>query len=46
MRLTLREFKAEYELYKNDFDYELLLRATNTTYEKAKLKARQAEEWF
>ena len=46
MRLTLREFKKEYELYKNDFDYELLLRATTTTYEKAKLKARQAEEWF
>lgn len=46
MRLTLREFNAEYKIYKNNFDYELLLRATNTTYAKAQQKATQAEEWF
>ena len=46
MRLTLREFKAEYQLYKDDFDLELLLRLTRTTYAKAKEKAQQAEEWF
>lgn len=46
MRLTLREFKKEYQLYKDDFDLELLLRVTRTTYEKAKQKAQQAEEWF
>lgn len=45
-RLTLREFKAEYQLYKDDFDLELLLKVTRTTYEQAKLKAQQAEEWF
>lgn len=46
MRLTLRDFKKEYQLYKDDFDLELLLRVTRTTYEKAKQKAQQAEEWF
>lgn len=46
MRLTLREFKKEYQLYKDDFDLEMLLRVTRTTYEKAKQKAQQAEEWF
>lgn len=45
-RLTLREFKQEYQVYKDDFDLELILKTTGTTYEKAKLKARQAEEWF
>ena len=46
MRLTLREFKAEYQLYKDDFDFELLLKLTRTTYEQAKTKAQQAEEWL
>jgi len=45
-RLTLREFNAEYQLYKDTFDYELLLRLTRTTYAQAKKKAQQAEEWF
>lgn len=45
-RMTLREFNAEYQLYKDDFDFELMLKATHTTYENAKAKARQAEEWF
>ena len=42
----MREFNAEYQLYKDDFDLELLLRLTRTTYAQAKLKAQQAEEWF
>jgi hypothetical protein len=46
MRLTLREFNAEYQLYKDDFDLELLLRATRTTYALAKKQERQNEEWF
>ena len=46
MRLTLREFNQEYQIYKDDFDYELCLRLTRTTYEQAKQKARQAEEWI
>jgi hypothetical protein len=44
--LTLREFNAEYQLYKNDFDMELMLKLTRTTYAQAKQKATQAEEWF
>lgn len=44
--MTLREFNKEYQLYKDDFDFELLLRLTRTTYEQAKIKARQSEEWF
>ena len=46
MRLTLRQFNKEYQIYKDDFDLELLLRLTRTTYEKAKFKAQQSEEWF
>lgn len=46
MRLTLRQFKKEYQIYKDDFDLELMLRLSRTTYEKAKEKAQQAEEWF
>ena len=46
MRLTLREFNKEYQIYKDDFDLELLLRLTRTTYEQAKRKARQSDEWF
>ena len=46
MRLTLREFNAEYKLYKDDFDLELVLRVTRTTYEQAKKQEQQNEEWF
>lgn len=42
----MREFNAEYQLYKDDFDLELLLKLTRTTYEQAKKKAQQSEEWF
>lgn len=44
--MTIREFNAEYQLYKDNFDYELLLTMTQTTYAQAKRKAQQAEEWF
>lgn len=46
MRLTLKEFNNEYQLYKNDFDLEMMLRATKTTYAKAKRDAERQEEWF
>ena len=42
----MREFKAEYQLYKDDFDLELMLKLSRTTYEQAKQKVQQAEEWF
>ena len=44
--MTLREFNAEYQLYKNDWDYEMLLFATRTTYAQAKEQLQQQEEWF
>ena len=42
----MRKFNSEYQLYKDDFDVELMLKATETTYAQAKLKAMQAQEWF
>ena len=45
-RLTLRQFNHEYQLYKDDFDLELMIKATHTTYAEQKRKAMQAEEWF
>ena len=44
--MTLRQFNREYQIYKDDFDYEMMLRLSGTTYRKAKEKAQQAEEWF
>ena len=46
MRLTVREFRAEYQIYKDDFDLELCLWLNRATYEMARQKTRQAEEWF
>ncbi len=47
MRLTLKDFKHYYRLYKNDFDLENLIRYNRTTY--AKLEGRdskdEGEEW-
>ena len=45
-RITIRTFHKLYQHYKNDFDLELLLKATKTTYAKAELKQMQSEEWF
>lgn len=45
-RLTIREFNAEYQLYKDNFDFEMLLTATRTTYAKAKQNSQKAEEWL
>ena len=36
---SIKLAKKEYQLYKDDFDLELLLKLTRTTYEKAKQKA-------
>jgi hypothetical protein len=46
MRLTLKEFKHAYRIYKNDFDLENLIRYNHTTY--AKLEGRddrEGDEW-
>jgi hypothetical protein len=45
-RLTLRQFKNLYQIYKDTFDLELLLTASRTTYEALKKKAEQDDEWF
>jgi hypothetical protein len=45
-RITIRTFSKLYQHYKNDFDLELMLKATNTTYAKAQKKQMQSEEWF
>jgi hypothetical protein len=42
----LREFNREYQLYKDDFDLELSLRLTRTTYAKAKQQQLKSEEWI
>lgn len=45
-RITLRLFNKLYKHYKNAFDFEMRLKATNTTYEEAHQKANDAQEWF
>ena len=45
-RLTLRQFTNFYQHYKDNFDLELRLTATNTTYEDLKLKQLESEEWI
>ena len=42
----MRQFLKEYQIYKDTFDLELMLTATQTTYAKAKQNAQQSEEWF
>lgn len=45
-RLTLTTFNKLYKCYKNDFDMEMLLKNSNTTYEKAYQNSIKNEEWF
>lgn len=45
-RLTYRLFKKLYQHYKNEFDKEMLMKATNTTYQKLKEKAEESDRWF
>ncbi len=47
MRLTLKEFKHAYRIYKNDFDLENLLRYNRTTYAKIEGRTQEndGEEW-
>nr|DAP22058.1 MAG TPA: hypothetical protein [Caudoviricetes sp.] len=44
-RLTITTFNKLYKHYKDDFDYELLLKTTNTTYEKAHQDYIAGELW-
>ena len=45
-RLTLREFNKLYQHYKDDFDLEMRLKNSNTTYAEAYKKAEADEEWI
>lgn len=45
-RLTLRQFRALYQAYKDTFDAETLLRANGTTYAKVEAQSMSDEEWL
>ena len=45
-RLTYRQFSNLYQAYKDNFDYELYLTLTRTTYQEVKKKSEKSEEWF
>jgi hypothetical protein len=45
-RLTLTTFNKLYQHYKDDFDLEMLLKNTNTTYAKLKKEVQKSGEWF
>lgn len=44
--MTLTLFNKFYKNYKDDFDLEMMLKKTGTTYAKAYKKAQDSEEWF
>lgn len=45
-RLTLRTFNKLYQHYKNNWDFEMKLRAANMTYAEAFFKSQKDEEWI
>lgn len=45
-RLTLRQYITYYQHYKDNFDLELRLTASNTTYADLKAKELESEEWI
>lgn len=44
--MTLRTFNKWYQVYKNNFDLEMRLRNSNTTYEELNQRINEDEEWF
>ena len=44
--MTLRTFNKLYGCYKDNFDLEMRLKLTNTTYADLKEKSLKQEEWF
>lgn len=44
--MTFRMWDKLYTHYKNDFDMELMMKHTGTTYKKLRAKARKRNEWF
>ena len=45
-RITLTTFLKLYNHYKEDFDLELMLNKSRTTYAKLRKKVQKSEEWF
>lgn len=45
-RLTLRSFNRMYRAYKDDFDNEMMMKQSRTTYAKLKRLAEIDEEWW
>jgi len=46
MRLTIREFNHIYNLYKDNFDLELMLTLSGKTYKMLKQESQKSQEWF
>ena len=44
--MTLRTFNKFYKCYKDNFDLELSLKLSRTTYANAKEKSVEQEEWI
>lgn len=45
-RLTLKSFLKYYQCYKDTFDLEMLMKASNTTYKKIKEQQELSDKWF
>ena len=45
-RLTIRQFLNLYQAYKDQFDVELRLTLSRTTFKQAEAESMKAEEWF
>ena len=45
-RLKIRIFLKLYQHYKDDFDKEMLMKASNITYKKLKEKAEESDKYF
>lgn len=45
-RLTFRLFLKLYQHYKNEFDKEMLMKTTSTTYKKLKEKQELSDKYF
>jgi hypothetical protein len=45
-RLKFRLFLKLYQYYKDDFDKEMIMKASNTTYKKLKEKAEESDKYF
>lgn len=45
-KLTLKQFNHLYQIYKDDFDLELMLRLNRMTYRQLKEKSLSEQEWI